>query len=159
MHQRLCFDSWDIPTFCRSHAINMNISLFAACRLSWSISSTMFLAHTHPFAIYVFRISVLFCTLINMASSAAINLPQRNLTTSLSANGNQCTDNATWIGTGSTAVDCIGAVQRLYDSEVKTFSDIDFEFLSGRAPRRSLPSMRTPRKYTHGRATDVFPQS
>lgn len=64
------------------------------------------------------------------------------------ANGKQCTDNSSWIGTGFSSIDCISAVQRLYNAEVRTFSDIDFEFLSEKAPARSLPSMRTPRKYT-----------
>ena len=104
---------------------------------------------------HVFRITLLSPTLFNVAWSAAISLPQRNLTNSLQANGNQCTDNPTWIGTGSTSVDCIGAVQKLYDSEVKTFSDIDFEFLSQKAPPRSIPSMHTPRKYTYRKCTNV----
>ena len=108
---------------------------------------------------YVTRISVLFPILFNMAWSAANSLAQRNLTVSFQANGNQCTDNPTWIGTGSTSIDCIGAVQKLYNSEVKTFSDTDFEFLSQKAPPRSIPSMPTPRKYTHGTCTDIFYQS
>lgn len=108
---------------------------------------------------YVTRISVLFPTLFNLAWSAAISLPQRNLTTSFQANSKQCTDSPSWIGTGSTSTDCIGAVQKLYDSEVKTFSDIDFEFLSQRAPPRSIPSMPTPRKYTYGTCVHMFPQS
>ena len=108
---------------------------------------------------YVIRIFVLFPTLFKMAWSAAIGLPQRNLTTSFQTNGNQCTDNPTWIGTGSTSIDCIGAVQKLYNSEVKTFSDTDFEFLSQKAPPRSTPSMTTPRKYTHGTFTDILYQS
>ena len=103
---------------------------------------------------HVFRITLLSPPLFNVAWSAAISLPQRNLTTSLLANGNQCTDNPTWIGTGSTSIDCIGAVQKLYDSEVKAFSDTDFEFLSQKAPPRSIPSMPTPRKYQYGTCTD-----
>lgn len=115
----------------------------------------MSFSYSHQYTIYVFRLSVLFSVFFNFAWSAAISITDGSLTTSLRANGNQCTDNPTWIGTGSTSVDCIGAIQRLYDSEVKSFSDIDFEFLSPKAPARSLPSMRTPRKYTHGECPAV----
>ena len=97
----------------------------------------------------VFCLLGLYSTLLNVVSSAAIN-PTHG---SLAANGNQCTDNSTWIGTGSSSVDCIGAVQKLYNAEVKPFSDTDFEFLSAKAPARSLPSMRTPRKYTVGESS------
>ena len=116
-------------------------------------------AYSHLLPMYVVRIFVFFPTMLHMAWSAVVSLPQRNLTASFQANGNQCTDNPAWIGTGSTSIDCIGAVQKLYNSEVKTFSDIDFEFLSQKAPPRSLPSMPTPRKYAHGKCTKVLYQS
>ena len=103
------------------------------------------------FRSHVFGVFVIFSTFSYLASSAAVSSLHRSLTIDSSANRNQCTDNSTWIGTGSTTVDCIGAVQRLYDAEVKPFSDTDFEFLSEKAPARSLPSMRTPRKYTVGK--------
>ena len=103
-------------------------------------------ACSSAFRSHVFSVFVIFSTVSYLASSAAISL-----TTDSSANRNQCTDKSTWIGTGSTTVDCIGAVQRLYDVEVKSFSDTDFEFLSQKAPARSLPAMRTPRKYTVGK--------
>lgn len=113
-------------------------------------------ATSHSFPTFVSRLLVLFSTCFNIASSAAISLPHSNLTTNSVANRNQCTDNPTWKGTGSSSIDCIGAVQKLYNAEVKSFSDIDFEFLSERAPARSLPSMRTPRKYTVGRSSPKY---
>ena len=93
---------------------------------------------------------ILLYTPLYLASSAVINLPSSTLTTNSAANGNQCTENATWIGTGATSADCILAVAKLYNAEVKQFSDTDFEFLTERAPSRSIPWMRTPRKYTVG---------
>lgn len=114
-------------------------------------------AQLHLFPIRVSRLAIYLSTFISIAWSAAINIPYVSLTTSIAANSNHCTDSHTWIGTGTTAIDCIGAVQSLYNSEVKSFSDVDFEFLSGTAPRRSLPAMRTPRKYTHGKCPDILP--
>lgn len=112
-------------------------------------------AQLYLFPIRVSRLAVFLPTFISIAWSAAINISHVSLTTSTAANSNHCTDNHTWIGTGHTAIDCIGAVQNLYDIEVKSFSDFDFEFLSGTALRRSLPAMRTPRKYTHGKCPDI----
>lgn len=112
-------------------------------------------AHFRLSSDLVLCILVIFSTFFTVASSAAINLPHGNLTIHSTANGNQCTDSSKWIGTGSSSMDCIGAVQKLYNAEVKPFSDIDFEFLSPKAPARSLPSMRTPRKYTVGKC---FPE-
>lgn len=114
-------------------------------------------AQLHLFPIRVSRLAIFFCTFISIAWSTAINLSHVNLATSIAVNGNHCIDNHTWIGTGTTAIDCIGAVQSLYDIEVKSFLDFDFEFLSGTALRRSLPAMRTPRKYTHGKCPDIRP--
>jgi len=86
---------------------------------------------------------------ISLASGVAIYSPPRNLTVAI-PNGNQCTDNATWIGSGSTSLDCIGAVQLLYNREVSYWKDQDFEFISEKVKGRSIPWQRTPRKYTVG---------
>ena len=99
----------------------------------------------------IFRLFVLFSTLLTIVSSTVIRAAHGNLTTNVAVNGNQCTDSYAWIGTGATSADCDGAVQRLHDAEVTPFSDIEFEFLSEKASRRSIPAMRTPRKYTVGK--------
>lgn len=103
----------------------------------------------------MFRLFIIFSTVINIALGAALNIQSASSAISSAANGNQCTDKPTWVGSGSTSIDCIGAVQKLHDAEVKHFSDFDFEFLSEKAPARSLPSMRTPRKYTVGEYHNV----
>ena len=53
--------------------------------------------------------------------------------------------------------DCLSAVQRLEDTDLKFFKSIELEFLAPGATRKSsLPSIRTPRKYTVGSCTLVI---
>ena len=90
--------------------------------------------------------------LLQFASGAAINTTS---STNLSAiDTNFCTDDGTWTGTGTRKTDCMAAVQRLYDVEVKKHGDEDFEFLSVAAWAKgavsSIPPMQTPRKYAVG---------
>jgi len=96
-----------------------------------------------------------FAATISLASSAAISHSSRNLTLSM-PDGHQCTDNTAWIGSGSTNVDCIGAVQLLYHREVKHWKDQDFEFISEKVEGRSIPWQRTPRKYTVGNFSRLY---
>ena len=89
-----------------------------------------------------------------LASAAVITLPTANLTMPV-ANltgpaANFCTDEPNWIGSGAYGLDCIGAVQRLYDTEIRSrrWPKSDFEFLTPKARESQIEAMRTPRKYT-----------
>lgn len=102
----------------------------------------------------------LFATLPPLVSTAAMisNTPSpRNLNlNTTTTNANYCTDSPTWVGAGSTRMDCIAAVQHLYDVEVKRYNWQDFEFLSERAKKREEDSMQTPRKYSVGERIHLF---
>ena len=107
-----------------------------------------------------FLISLLFSSYkFYLTSAVAIIAPPStsNLTLVVpNAGSNYCTDSSAWIGTGSSSVDCMAAVQRLYDTEVRFHQDADFEFISPRAPVRVQESMKTPRKYTVGKFIRVY---
>lgn len=139
-------------TSSRNRGIKSKQSLrsFGKADLTISVNNAMAPAYLHILCNRVSGLLIIFFAFLNIASSAVLAIPHGNLSIASAPNSNQCTDNSNWIGTGSTSADCIGAVQQLYNEEVKTFSDIDFEFLSAKAPARSLPAMRTPRKYTVG---------
>lgn len=86
----------------------------------------------------------------NLASSAAGNLSSKILTLT-EMDANQCSNSISWFGSGLKSIDCIGAVQLLYDREVTYWKEQDFEFISAKVKGRSIPWQRTPRKYSVGR--------
>lgn len=104
--------------------------------------------HHNYFQDFLFIVLSLAFT-ISLASSAALNVSSRNLKLATS-NGDQCSDNITWFGSGMTSIDCISAIQLLYNREVAHWKDEEFEFISGKVPGRSIPWQRTPRKYAVG---------
>ena len=68
-----------------------------------------------------------------------------------------CTNDYDWTGARYDPNDCLSAVERLEKTDLKFFKSIELEFLAPGATRRSsLPTIRTPRKYTVGSCTLVI---
>ena len=68
-----------------------------------------------------------------------------------------CTNDYDWTGAMYDPNDCLSAVQRLENTDLKFFKTIELEFLAPGATRTSsLPTIRTPRKYTVGSCTLVI---
>ena len=86
-------------------------------------------------------------------TSAAV-MPAQSQNLSIS-NINHCTDQQDWISSGTYIEDCIAAVQRLYEVEVRPqqYPQTSYEFLTPNEQPVSpggMKAMRTPRKYTQG---------
>ena len=68
-----------------------------------------------------------------------------------------CTNGFDWAGAMYDPNDCLRAVERLEDTDLKFFKSIELEFLAPGATRTSsLPTIRTPRKYTVDSCTLVI---
>ena len=68
-----------------------------------------------------------------------------------------CTKDYDWTGAMYDPNDCWSAVERLEKTDLKFFKSIELEFLAPGATRRtSLPTIRTPRKYTVDSCTLVI---
>lgn len=68
-----------------------------------------------------------------------------------------CTKDYDWTGAMYDPNDCLSAVERLEKTDLKFFKSIELEFLAPGATRRSsLPTIRTPRKYTVDTCTLVI---
>ena len=68
-----------------------------------------------------------------------------------------CTRDYDWTGAMYDPNDCLSAVERLEKTDLKFFKSTELEFLAPGATRRSsLPTIRTPRKYTVGSCTLVI---
>ena len=62
----------------------------------------------------------------------------------------QCTSAHTWIGSTFHQRDCNSAIDRIFAEAMERRSQ-EYEFLSpGAAPKTSLPTITTPRRYSHG---------
>ena len=74
-----------------------------------------------------------------------------------SENHPMCTNDYDWTGAAYDPNDCLSAVERLENTDLKVFKSIEFEFLAPGATRRSsLPTIRTPRRYTVNSCTLVI---
>lgn len=85
-----------------------------------------------------------------LASGATLNRPHSNTGGLMSiTNHNVCIDDPSWVGAVRT--DCVGAIQQLYDVEVKHYKDRDLTFQSPNQPEKR-GAMVTPLRYTYGQS-------
>ena len=69
-----------------------------------------------------------------------------------------CADSPEWEYQGDQESDCIEAIAKLHDYEVKRHGDHHYEFVAdGSSPHISLAIAKTPRKYMHGECSSSFP--
>ena len=96
---------------------------------------------------------IVFIMSFRVASTVVIGASPGNMTSGTS-NDFYCTADKDWRGSGTTRQDCKAAIKLLYNAEVRTWGDQEFEFLSAKVTRRVEESMRTPIRYTVGEFLD-----
>lgn len=106
--------------------------------------------------------------LLTSWKTCAISLPSLVLTigaspmasnSSLSDDEHQpmCTNTFDWTGRVYNSNDCLDALHRLHDTDLKIYRTRELEFLApGAEPRSNLPAIRTPRRHTVGSCTLVI---